>query len=337
MPFLNQVHVDRPLTEFSIAYMQEQSNFVADKIFPKIPVKKQSATYFTYDRGDFNRDDVKIRAPGTKAAKANYDLKVAGPYNCVNRALREEIPYETIQNQDEPIDCELDATKFLINKFLISKELIFANNFFSSGIWGREYTGATTKDAANSKFVVWSDYANSTPLKDIRNAITTQQILSGGFRPNTLLLTRTVYDVLIDHPNFLERVQYKPVGDIAMIESPELARIFSLKKVWIMDAVYNKSADGLPENNQLICGNNALLCYIADAPALRTPSAGYCFTWQGVYGANGGRGSLPLNSGELAFISYWWQPIKSQIVEAETAYDLKLIGKDLGVFFSNAI
>lgn len=337
MPFKNQVHVDRPLTELSIAYMQDQNNFIADKIFPKIPVKQQSNVYYIYDRGDFLRDDVKPRAPATEAAKVNFNLRVSDPYNCLNYALREDIPYETIQNQDDPLNLEIDATKLLTQKFLINKELKFANNFFTSGIWNKEYQGAIRADPSSGKFCYWSDYTNSNPLKDIRNAMTTMQLLSGGFRPNTLLVTRSVYDAMVDHPCFLDRVMYKPVGDMAIIESPELAKLFGLKKFWIMDAVYNKSPDGVADSNAFICGNNALLCYIADEPALRTPTAGYCFTWNGVFAANGGRGGLPLGSGEMAVISYWQQNIKSQIVEAETSYDLKVIGKDLGIFFKDVL
>ena len=334
MPFQNQVHVNRPLTEISIAYLQDAKNFVADRIFPKIPVQKQSDIYYIYERGDLNRDEVRPRAPGTEAQKANFNLKISDPFNCKVYALKEEIPKETMQNQDSPLDIEYDASMYLMNKMLINKEINFAKTFFSSGVWDREYKGADTQ--APSQTVFWDDYKNSDPLKDIRSAMTTMQIVSGGYRPNTLLLTRPVYDALIDHPVFLDRVLYKPVGSEAMIESPELARLFGLKNIYIMDSIVNTGLEGLPEMNQFICGNNALLCYIADRPALRSPSAGYCFTWSGVFAQNGGRGA-PVGTGEISVTSYWWQPTKVQIIEAETAYDLKVIGKDLGIFFSNII
>ena len=337
MPFQqNSVHINRPLTEISIAYLQDSKNFVADKIFPKIPVQKQSDFYFVYERGEFNRDEVRPRAPGSEATKANFNIKISDPFQCRNYALREEIPYETIQQQDSPLDVEYDASLYLMQKFLISKELNFAKTFFNSGVWDREIKGSDTQGSGQT--VYWDDYKNegSNPLKDIRNAMTTMQLVSGGFRPNTLLLTRPVYDALVDHPVFLDRVLYNPTGGEATIESPELARLFGLKNIYIMESIVNTGLEGLPENNQFVCGNNALLAYIADRPGLRSPSAGYTFTWSGVFAQNGGRGA-PVGTGEVVVSSYWWQPRKVQIIEAETSYDMKVIGKDLGILFTNII
>ena len=73
-PSRSDVHVDRPLTEISIAFLQSADNFVADRAFPILPVSKQSDSYFTYDRGMFNRDEAEELAPGARAAAANYTL-----------------------------------------------------------------------------------------------------------------------------------------------------------------------------------------------------------------------------------------------------------------------
>ena len=39
MPTRQQIHIDRPLTNISVAYMQDAKNFIADKVFPTIPVQ----------------------------------------------------------------------------------------------------------------------------------------------------------------------------------------------------------------------------------------------------------------------------------------------------------
>ena len=46
-PTLNDVHVDAILTNISVAYMQDRDNFIADKVFPVIPVDKKSDKFFT--------------------------------------------------------------------------------------------------------------------------------------------------------------------------------------------------------------------------------------------------------------------------------------------------
>ena len=46
-PNASDVHIDSPLTNISIAYMQDQKEYIADKIFPVVPVDKQGDKYFT--------------------------------------------------------------------------------------------------------------------------------------------------------------------------------------------------------------------------------------------------------------------------------------------------
>ena len=48
MPMLtpSAVHIDQPLTNLTLAYVQEQSNFIADKVFPTVGVNRQSDKYY---------------------------------------------------------------------------------------------------------------------------------------------------------------------------------------------------------------------------------------------------------------------------------------------------
>ena len=63
-PTLQDVHVNRPLTNVSVAYLQEAAGveFVADKAFPAVPVENKSDLYYTYARADFNRDEIEACA-----------------------------------------------------------------------------------------------------------------------------------------------------------------------------------------------------------------------------------------------------------------------------------
>ena len=48
MPQLNNLgHIDRALTNMSIAYAQGANAFIADKVFPIVPVQKRSDVYFS--------------------------------------------------------------------------------------------------------------------------------------------------------------------------------------------------------------------------------------------------------------------------------------------------
>jgi len=53
MPQLSSLHIDRGLTNLSVAYTNE--DYVADRVFPGLPVDKRSNKYFVYDRTAFLR------------------------------------------------------------------------------------------------------------------------------------------------------------------------------------------------------------------------------------------------------------------------------------------
>ena len=70
-PTPGDVHVNTPLTQISIAYLQNQTEFVAAQVCPIIPVTKQSDRYYVYNRGDFFRDQMQRRALASNAGKDN--------------------------------------------------------------------------------------------------------------------------------------------------------------------------------------------------------------------------------------------------------------------------
>ena len=69
-PSRSDVHVNRPLSAVSVAFMQDHKNFVADQAFPIISSPSKSDDFYTYDRGMFNRDEMKELAPGARADAA---------------------------------------------------------------------------------------------------------------------------------------------------------------------------------------------------------------------------------------------------------------------------
>ena len=76
-PTNTDVHVDGPLTNLSVGFKNDMKAFVADQVFPTVPVAKQTDKYFTYTQGDFFRTDAQLRAPGTESAGSGYNLSTA--------------------------------------------------------------------------------------------------------------------------------------------------------------------------------------------------------------------------------------------------------------------
>ena len=68
MPLSSAVHADRPLTDLSVASIQSDEAFIATKVFPAVPVAKESDTYYVYGTEFFMRDDAKLRGENTQSA-----------------------------------------------------------------------------------------------------------------------------------------------------------------------------------------------------------------------------------------------------------------------------
>lgn len=117
-PTQNQVHVDAILTNISVAYMQKQDNFIASKVFPIVPVSKQSDKFFTYTKNDWFRDEAQRRADATESAGGGYGLST-DTYQADVYAFHKDIGDQTRANADAPINVDREATEFVTSRIAL--------------------------------------------------------------------------------------------------------------------------------------------------------------------------------------------------------------------------
>lgn len=336
-PNVNTVHVDAILTNISVAYIQSLSNFVADKVFPVIPVDKKSNIYYTYTKADWFRDEAQRRADATASAGSGYGLSTDN-YECDVFAFHKDIGDQTRDNADQPLNPDKEATQFVTQRLLLRKEVQWAADFFTSGVWNNQVSGASTCTGTGvsaygtSTTFYWSDYTNALPVVDVQSA--KMQVLSTtGFEPNTLVLGYKIFQVLKNHPTLLDRYKYTTPG--AMVTEQLLANLFEVDRILIPKAIYNTGNEGTnAQNYGFITSNSALLCYVAPNPGLLTPSAGYSFLWtkvsQGVVTGNG-------SPATVGVAKFRMDELKADRVEGEIAFDNKVVAPDLGFFWYNIL
>lgn len=46
----SSVHIDAPLTNLTIAFLQDANGFIADRVFPKVGVSKKTDKYYKIGR-----------------------------------------------------------------------------------------------------------------------------------------------------------------------------------------------------------------------------------------------------------------------------------------------
>lgn len=327
LPTMSDVHVNAPLTNISIAYLQDATNFVADSIFPNIPVSKQSDRYYTYDRGYFNRDEMQLRAPGTESAGGEYSVDSTPTYYAPVYAFHHDVPDQRRANSDSMLDPDREATMLITQKALIKREKLWTTKYFTTGIWTTDITGVSSSPTAG-QVLQWND-ASSTPIEDIRLG-KTSVLQSTGFEPNTLVLGRQVWDAMCDHPDIVDRIKYGQTQGrgIANINVDDLRALLKIDRIFIMNSVENTAKEGQTNSHAFIGGKKALLCYSTPTPGLMTPTAGYTFSWNGYLGAAA--------QGQR-ITRFRMENLKSDRVEIEMAFDQKLVSANLGYFFTSIV
>jgi hypothetical protein len=312
-PTSQQVHVDAILTNISVAYMQQQANFIASRVFPIVPVSKQSDKFFTYTKNDWFRDEAQRRADATESAGGGYGLST-DTYHADVFAFHKDIGDQTRANADAPIQVDREAAEFVTMRLLLKMETQFVSSFFTTGVWGTDDTPSN----------LWSDYTSSDPLGDVEDG--KRAILSTtGFEPNTLVLGYDVFRALKNHPDLVDRIKYTSSQTLT---EGLMASLFDIPRVMVAKAVKATNNEGATQAYDFTHGKNALLTYSAPSAGLLQPSGGYVMSWTGV---SGGLGQT-IGTSRIRM-----EQFKADRIEGEMSFDMKVIGSDLGYFFSACV
>ena len=322
-PTQSDLHVNVPLTNVSIAWMQDASTYIADKVFPKVPVQKQSDLFWKYSKSDWRRTDVKLRAPGTETAGSGWNMDT-GNYYCNVYGIHKDIDDQIRANADSNFNLDRDATEFITNQLLLSRDIAWNDAFFKTGVW-------TTNKAGTTDFVKWSD-AGSDPISDVADLVVEFRKLTG-FKPNICVLGAAVMKELKQHPDIIDRIKYTQKG---IVSEDLIATLFDVDELYTSYATstsvsqYNDASvqDAAATYSFVTNPEGVLFCYAPKAPSQMTPSAGYTFTWKGYLGGN--------NQG-IRVKRFRMEHIAADRIEAEQTYDMKVIAPDLGTWLSDVV
>lgn len=325
-PTLNAVHVNRPLTNISQAYMQDAGDYIADRLFPVVPVQKQSDRYFVYTKGDWFRDEAQIRGPATESAGGGYSLDNTPSYYAPVYAFHKDVDEQVRANSDDPLNADRDATLFVTERMLLKREVLTVATVLTSSTWTGSSTGSDITPGT-----AWN-LANSTPLEDIETEVWAVKAVTGKF-PNRLVLGSHVWKALKNHAEIQDRIKYTQRGVvtteiIASLVAPPGVTDF---EVIVASAIINNGVEGAADSFAFIAPQkDALLMYAQQQPGILKPSAGYIFTWVGLLGA-GAFGT------RISNIPMPWLGQGTERIEGELAFAVKVVGADLGSYFLNAV
>lgn len=325
-------HIDQLLTNVSVAYMQDQTKFISNQVFPQLPVKEQSGFYYEFPRGWFLRDEVGPRPMGGYPRSVGYELAKQS-YYVEEEALEAWLDDRERANATPPHDPEKGKVNLLTQHHLIHSDKKWVDSFFKAGVWGQQHAGVAAAPTGD-QFLQW-DNVNSTPIEDIdlrRDTIAE----STGMDFNVLVLGRRVYRTLKHHPAIMELIKYTQKG---VLTKDLLASFFEIEKVLVPSAIHNVGGEvrnattgeiEVEEDYSFIADpNSALLAYAAAAPGLEVPTAGYIVTWTGLLG---GRAFVPsaVNRGRDDRAYSDWFHVRQ-------AFEPKKVSDDLAIFLQTVV
>jgi len=310
----SEVHVDQALTNISLAYAQEQTAFIADKIFGRVSVDKLSNKFHVFSKSDYLRGVAEMRAPGSPTAGANFTLSQQ-TYSCDQFGVHMDVDDLVQANSDAGVNILTSAATYVTEKLLQKRDQEFAAAAFTTGTWTGSSTG-TDIGVGTGIATAWSA-SGGTPIKDIQ----TQQdavYSKTGRKPNVLVLGRDVYTALRDSEDVLDRVKFSQRG---IVTTDLLAALFDVDEVLIAGSIVNTANEGATASFSYVFDpDDALLVYRPPNPGLMTPAGGYMFEFE------------PIRA-----LRYRMDQNHSERIEAVSTFDFKVTGADLGVFFNECV
>jgi hypothetical protein len=304
--------VDPILTNMLLGYMQSESRFVANKVFPTIPVDKKGFTYYTLTKKFWFLDEMKNRAPGSKFARSGYGVETATGA-AILWGLEHPIADEDRNNNQMPLSLEQTGLRWLAQQSLIRKERAFSADFMTTGVWGTDDNNATTD---------WDDFTSGDPVNDV---LTARRTIGNntGVSANSMILGTIVDQAIKNHPDIIDRVKYTQAATQATIESI-LAAAFGVANYWVAESSYNSANEGQAMTATAVIDDDCLVTYVTPTPGIMEASAGYTYSWDG----GGGLGSI---------VNYREDQTKSDVLQNSEAWDQKVVAADTGYFFADVV
>jgi len=305
MPDQTDVHVDVILTNLSLKY--KNKSFVGDRLFPPVPVKKQSNKYFVYGKENFSIPNTLY---SKKAGFNRIDWSVSNDsYYADERGLEAQITEAERDNADSPLMLDQDTTEYLTDMIFLEREYRVVSQVTSTSVITQN------KDLSAAGNLQWDD-PNSDPFEDIDAA--KEVIEANGIpEPDVLTIPKQVFRKLKEHPKVIAKLAYTERG---IITADILAAMFEVSEVLVPDSLYNTKPQGQTPVLARVWPKAALLSWSPRRMGLKTIGLGATFEWK-----------------RRQVERYPERKTKSEVMRNYYAEDQKVIAASAAYLFDNAI
>jgi hypothetical protein len=307
MPLITQVKFDQLLTNISLQFAAAPDGYLADQVLPAVPIAKESAAFWVYDKSRMDAPDSK-RAPRSEYNRIDWNV-TTDTYLAEQYGLEGEIDDEERKNAAAPLDLDVDTTEIVTDMVLNGREKRVADLVLSTATVTQNVTLAGTSQ--------WSDYTNSDPLSDVKTSRTTMYTAAPGYQPNTMLMGFTGYEALKLHPDIKEIVKYT---ERAIVTKQILAAVFEVDEVLVGRVMRRTSKEGQTDAFTDVWGKDVLMFYRENRPTLKRASFGY-----------------QLRQNDLRVFRYREDKRDTDVIRVSEKQDEKIVSAALGYLIKAAV
>jgi len=254
--------VDPVLTELALGYSNEA--FVADALFPIVPVQKEAGKVPKFGKEAFKTYRTE-RAIGADPNRISPEGRGLVEFQCTEHAI--EYPVDHREAEEDIFDAQQYATDVIMEVIFLRREKACA-----------DLAQDPNNYPAGNKIVLsgtsqFTDYSNSDPIGVIDDAKAAIRAAIGR-EPNTMLMGYSTYQALKHHPQLLDRIKYSMKG---IVTSQLMQDIFEIEKIVVGKSLYAAETGEFYDLWQ----DNIILAYVSPKRNKRSPSFGYTFRKKG--------------------------------------------------------
>lgn len=301
MPLKSQLHVNKLLSNVSVQY--KNSEYIWDKVFPQVPVVKDTDLYRVYER-NFKIPETR-RAPKGVAREFTFEFSTSS-YALEQHALKDYVGVDEAEQNDIG-SLQVDATEYLTDAIYRRIEKSVAD-LFTTTSWSLNVSLA----AANA-FNANTTVSDPVPVFDTGASTI---IANTGKTPTFGILPRDAFIAVKNHVSVLDRVKYTS----SEVSQAMVAALLGLAEMHVPTAVQDTAAEGVAASISNFYGDIAFLGWKPAAPGMKVPSCGYTF----------------LNSAPRAR-TWFDEERNANVVEVEVKYQPKVVASLTGYLIKDVI
>lgn len=265
------VFIDPLLTSVYLGY--KNTELIADTLFPKIPVSKESGIYFKNDKSNLIVPGSTKRALTGKANRVTGKL-LQDTYTLEEHTLEEWVDDRILKTYDSPFDPRKNATNRIAGQLAIEKE-----NELIAALAAATASGNVVDAAGN-----WAT-AGTNLLTVVRTGADYIHVRTG-VRPNTMVLDRLSLNALLEvNTAFRAAISNNKDKTLKAVKA-FISGYFDIPSVLIAGGIKQSAAESGTGSFLWSTKGIAYLAYVNPSPAIEEPSVGYQFYKEDMIGVD---------------------------------------------------